>query len=403
MSRRHLLQGAALLAALFMGPGCASSRLSRPLTEADHDTYEARLDRAQPFLKNTHQNQDLESLARELEARLEHQPQDARLHALLARTALSLHHQEQARAEAEQVFALTPDSAESHYLRAFFLGGREQAPTALAEARRATELDPGLGRYWRLLGTLHLQLHQPTEARTAIERALALEPDDLQTLFLSGMLAEDEGKDDAALAAFERARTIAPDFALAHANAGRLLQERGQFEAALACFQKAADLEPRDWRARERLVQLHQALGHTAQRDAEREALLKLRQAGLVDQDFFIREQWREGERSIVVVENFDLTGDWARRYEFQVFAPGLERPERVISLGSYAFTNAFAREKNPSAPRLFHLDAYGADDSHETYGLFEGEPSYDNTRARVLAILHGELEPTSSTRRDAR
>ncbi|ATB29379.1 tetratricopeptide repeat protein [Melittangium boletus] len=403
MSRRHVLRGAALLVALLMGPGCATSRLSRPLTDAERDTYEARLDRAQPFLGNAQGNQELESLARELETRLEHQPQDARLHALLARTALALKREEQARAESQRALELAPDSAESHYLRAFFLGGREQAPTALAEARRATELDPGRGRYWRLLGTLHLQLHQPTEARTAFERALALEPDNAQTLFLSGMLAEDEGKDDEALASFERARTVAPDFALAHTHAGRHLQDQGQFEAALACFQKAADLVPQDWRARERLVQLNQALGHTAQRDAERAALLKLRQEGRVDQDFFIREQWREAGQTLVVVENFELTGDWARRYEFQVFAPGLERPERVISLGSYAFTNAFAREKNPSAPRLFHLDAYGADDSHETYGLFEGEPSYDDTRARVLAILHGELAPTSSTKRDAR
>ncbi len=392
----------ALLALLLLGAGCTSRQGARPLTSVERDTYEERLEKAQPFLVGPRGTPELEALARELEARLEHHPRDAALHALLARTALALQRDEQARAEAQRVEALAPDSAEAHFLRAFFLGGRDpdQLATALAEARRATELDPQRGRYWRLLGTLHLQRQQPAEARAALERALALEPDNAQALFLSGLLAEDEGRADAALLAFEKASRVAPDFVLAHTHAGRHLQDARRNEAALEHFQRAAALAPRDWRIRERLVQVHQALGNTARRDAEREALLALHREGLMDQDFYIREQWHEGPWLIAVVENLELKGDWARRYEFQVFGASGERPERVISLGSYAFTNDFAREKNPSAPRLFHLDAYGADDSHETYGLFEGEPSYDDTRARVLAILRGELPPSSSSKR---
>jgi tetratricopeptide (TPR) repeat protein len=300
--------------------------------------------------------------------------------------------------EAERVLALAPDQAESHYLRAFLLGGT-QPDAALTEILRATALAPHQGRYWQLRGTLHLQLAQPAEARAAITRALALEPRDAQTLFLLGLLSQEEGKPDEALAAHERAREAEPDFVLAHTHAGQILQQRGESAAALERFQTAATLEPRNWRTRERLVQLHQALGHLAKRDAEREALLKLYREGLVDQDYFIREQFREADHTVVVVENFELKGDWARRYEFQVYSPGEDKPVRVISLGSYAFTQTFAREKDPSRPRLFHLDAYAADNTHETYGLLEGEPSYDDTRAKVRAILRGELPPTSSTK----
>ena len=122
-----------------------------------------------------------------------------------------------------------------------------------------------------------------------------------------------------------------------------------------------------------------------------------------MEEDYFVRERFREADRTVVVVENLELTGDWAKRYEFQVYAPGGDTPERVLSLGSYAITQMVAREKNPSGPRVFHLDAYAADRTHETYGVFEGEPSYDDIRARVVAILRGELKPQSSSRPGAR
>ncbi|WP_095983742.1 tetratricopeptide repeat protein [Cystobacter fuscus] len=399
--RRLRLPGA-LLALLLMGAGCAASRAARPVSEQDREGYEARLRKAQALQRGAHQDasrEELESLAREVGERLGKHPRDVGLHAVLARTALALRQPDRARVETERVLALAPDQAEAHYLQAFLLGGARQPAAALAEARSATRLDPHQGRYWQLLGTLHLQLEQPTEARAALSRALEVEPHDAQGHFLLALLSLDEGKPDEALTALERARELEPDFVLAHTQAGQLLQQRGESTAALACFQKAATLEPRNWRTRESLVQVHQALGNTARRDAEREALLELRQEGLVDQDYFIRERWREGEHTVVVVEDFELKGDWAKRYEFQVYAPGGKQPVRVISLGSYAFTNAFAHEQDPSLPRLFHLDAYAPDDTHETYGLFQGEPSYDDTRAKVLAILRGELEPTSSTK----
>jgi hypothetical protein len=46
----------------------------------------------------------------------------------------------------------------------------------------------------------------------------------------------------------------------------------------------------------------------------------------------------------------------------------------------------------------MFHLDAYYPDNVHETYGFYEGEPSYEETRELVLSILRGEREPISNT-----
>ncbi|WP_331116878.1 tetratricopeptide repeat protein [Archangium sp.] len=400
MRRPRILGG--LVAGLLVGSGCATGRAtSSPASETRADTDEARLERASQGLRGPDREAaaaDLETLARELHARLEKRPQEARLHVLLARTAFALRREEQALAASERALALAPEQAWPHYIRAFYLGAKGKAEAALPEATRAAELDPRHGPTWQLLGMLYLQLDRAEEARGAIDKALALEPRNAQALFFLGLLHTDQGRTREALDAYERARESEPDFAMAHYNAGQLHQVLGQHGPALECFQKAADLEPRDWRTRAKLVQLHQALGDKEKRDAEREALLLLRQAGKVDRDHYVREQFQEAGREVMVVENFELEGEWARRYEFQVFTPGTQQPTVVISLGSYAFTNAFARDKNPNGPRVFHLDAYSADHSHETYGLYEGEPSYEETRALVVSILRGELAPTSST-----
>lgn len=364
MHRLRLL--GCLLALLLVGTGCVAGRASSGALDSP-DAIEARLDRALVELRAPNPEAtlaDLEKLSRELRTRLEKSPEDGRLHALLARTAFYLRQEEQAKAAAERAIALAPDLPEPHYIRAFFLGARGQAEAALADALRATELDARQGRYWQLLGTLYLQLQKTAEARGAIDKALALEPRNAQALFFLGMLAMEEGKPEEALEAYE----------------------------------KAAELQPDDWRTRARLVQCHQALGNKEKRDAERESLLRLRRAGKVDQEYFVREQFQEGGRKVMVVENFELKDDWARRYEFQVYEPGTDKPAFVISLGSYSYVNALVRKENASGPRMFHLDAYYPGNVHETYGFYEGEPSYEETRELVLSILRGERKPISGT-----
>jgi tetratricopeptide (TPR) repeat protein len=391
-----------LSSGLLLGTGCATRHASRAPASAPADTDEARLDRAALGLRGPEREAslaDLEKLSRELESRVGKNPQDARLHALLARVTFLLHRGDWGREEADRALALAPDLAEPHYIKAFLLGGEDQAEAALTDALRATELEPERGRYWHLLGTLYLQLDRPAEARAAINQTLVLEPRNAQALFLLGLLHMDQGRPQEALDAYEKARAAEPGFALAHYNAGQLRQLRGEPALALECFQKAADLEPQDWKTRAKLVQMHQALGNKKQRDTEREAVLLLHQAGKVDKDYFIRDQFQESGRNVLVVENFELEGDWAKRYEFQVYEPDKEQPAFVVSLGSYAFANAFVKEKDPSAPRVFHLDGYYPGNVHETFGFFQSEPSYDETRELLVSILRGELKPQSSSK----
>jgi hypothetical protein len=71
------------------------------------------------------------------------------------------------------------------------------------------------------------------------------------------------------------------------------------------------------------------------------------------------------------------------------------------ISLGSYELTNTVWHESTKPTPpretRLFHLDAY-RENTHATYAMFPGEPTYDEVRALVVKILNKEINPSSAT-----
>ena len=63
--------------------------------------------------------------------------------------------------------------------------------------------------------------------------------------------------------------------------------------------------------------------------------------------------------------------------------------------------TNAIWQETTKPKPkkgvRLFHLDGYFPN-GHATYGMFPGEPTYEETRKLVVDILEKSKKPISAT-----
>ena len=111
------------------------------------------------------------------------------------------------------------------------------------------------------------------------------------------------------------------------------------------------------------------------------------------------REQFTVGNHKVFAHEHFELQGDRALRYRFDVS----DEKGRVllfrVSPGSYALTNQIAREVETvkKGERIFHLDYYGGRE-HRTYGMFTKEPSYEETRRLVTEVILGKREPISGT-----
>jgi predicted TPR repeat methyltransferase len=93
-------------------------------------------------------------------------------------------------------------------------------------------------------GYAFLEQRRFAEARTLLERARALAPDDARIHYNLGLLFSDLGQARDALAAFDASLHLNPDDAKAHNNRGSALQILGRLSEAGEAFRRALDLRP---------------------------------------------------------------------------------------------------------------------------------------------------------------
>ena len=188
-------------------------------------------------------------------------------------------------------------------------------------------------------------------------------------------------------------------------NAGMAAYSAEEYETALGYWKQLKAVDPEDWRGRTKLIQVYHALKRDADINRERDELFAFRKSGKVaelsEEDFYTREQFRVGKYRVMVFEHFELKGKRALRYAFMINRPDGTN-EFKISLGSYDLTNSIWRETTKPTPkegqRLFHLDAYFDGGGHATYGMYPEEPTYAQTREKVVRILEAQDKPVSST-----
>lgn len=121
---------------------------------------------------------------------------------------------------------------------------------AEAIALQATENAPTCGRAWFLLGAARHLLKRPETALSALEQALALDPDLDEARRASASLLLELKRPNEALAQIEellRRRPAATDFLV---DAGFILEELGEPAAALARYDEALQRTPGNFRAR---------------------------------------------------------------------------------------------------------------------------------------------------------
>ncbi|NBD08772.1 tetratricopeptide repeat protein [Corallococcus silvisoli] len=361
--------------------------------------WEAQLDAVRFSPAGPAQQQVFERVQQALEKAVQKDTEDAHLHYLLGRVYFYGERDAEAGREFDKALALAPEVAEYHYLKGYSLGVVSDSQGSIAELTLATALAPRVVKYWSALGNALALAGDAGRARKAFEHALSLDPDDGESAGALGLMLLDGGQEAEAFQWLSKVTPQAPRHPMTRYNIGQAYQKKGDHPRALAHFQAAALDLPDDWRTLAKLVQEHEALKQFPERDAARARLVKLHQEGKVDSGVFVREQFKEGDATVMVAEHFKLEGDWAVRYTFYVETPGSGGAPVAwrLSLGSYAFTNA-AREPGATG-RVFHFDAYAADDSHRTFAFFNGEPSYEDTRKLAVAVLRDEVKPLSGTR----
>lgn len=345
-----------------------------------------------------------QKLLKELSAAAQAKDRDAETLVLLGRTQFYLEDDAAAALSLDEAIKLNPADADAQFYRGIVARQLNELDPAIRFFKKSVELEPGTARVWSELGATLAAVEKFDEAIAALQKAIALDPKDAWSLSLAGRLMLEQGKGKEGVVLLEKSLELDPSDTQNTYNVALHYQLNGNPKRALELFERVAKTDPNDWHTLSKLVQLHQALGDLPARDRRRAEVFKLYKAGKTDakRPEFCREQFElEGQR-VMVFESFELQGERAVRYSFRVVALPAEKLSRVISLGSYDFTTQYMRESGQLKPneRAWHLDGYFPDNSHDTYGIFTKEPTYEETRAMVVEVLEGKLKASSSSTR---
>ena len=112
--------------------------------------------------------------------------------------------------------------------------------------KQALKKNPNNGFAFSQQAKIYFSMRQVDQARDAIVQALAIQPFQPDFLYVAGVIAAQEGKQEEALAAFEKATQINPKEADAYFEIGRIWLQRKERAKALAAFRKASELDPGD-------------------------------------------------------------------------------------------------------------------------------------------------------------
>jgi len=167
---------------------------------------------------------------------------------------------------------VAPESAQMHQILAQALASQDDFPRAIAQYRRALEIDPQLPNLHFELGQMILTNSTDEPARKEAEKefnlALAADPANANCEYLLGEIEWLRSKPQEALKHYNQALMLRPTLVDAHIAAGKALTSLGQAEEALQHLLEAINLDPNNEVAYYRLSQAYKRLGR--RQEAER-------------------------------------------------------------------------------------------------------------------------------------
>ncbi|QLE56662.1 tetratricopeptide repeat protein [Nostoc sp. TCL26-01] len=115
---------------------------------------------------------------------------------------------------------------------------------AIAEYRKAIELDPNFALAHVNLGVALKAQGKLDEAITAYRQAIKIDPNSRNAHYNLGISLKAQGKLDEAIAAYRQAIKIDPNYVNAHHNLGITLKAQGRLDEAIAAYRQAIKIDP---------------------------------------------------------------------------------------------------------------------------------------------------------------
>ena len=135
-----------------------------------------------------------------------------------------------------------PSKARLNILLENYKNGRYKEAEKLAVS--ITKDFPEYSFGWKVLGAVLGVLDRKSEGINAMQKAVALSPQDPEAHSNMGVTLKELGRLDEAEASYNQAIALKPDYADAHYNLGLTLQQIGRLDEAEACYNQAIVLKP---------------------------------------------------------------------------------------------------------------------------------------------------------------
>lgn len=192
--------------------------------------------------------------APELTACVEAAPGDLTLRVALGSTLAALGSHEASAIQFLKASRLQPGAFEPRSLLATALTQCGKSRQALDVMKQTVAAFPSLASAWQQKGAIERKLDLLVDAEASYARALALKPEDADTLNNLGVVTRAQGRLADAVTYYRRALQFAPAAALIHANLGNVLDDLGDAPAAERHLRQALTIDPSSLDARYNLA-----------------------------------------------------------------------------------------------------------------------------------------------------
>jgi hypothetical protein len=199
---------------------------------------------------------------------------------------------------------------------------------------------------------------------------------------------------------------IYPDNLQANVMTGAVLLDLNRSADAVPFFRKAVAAEPDDPHMHSLLLEAYAESGDTADRDQERAALRRFHSDGkhpaFSEVHGYMIERIPVGNLSVEAIEYFAPEGKYHFSWRFDVYDTSGKMIE-FVALASEDEDQAFFAQSHPKEAkagiRRFSLDRY-TQNQQALLGFIDGQPSYDDLRARVVKIIQADTDTALPTDR---
>ncbi|HEY3936334.1 MAG TPA: tetratricopeptide repeat protein, partial [Bryobacteraceae bacterium] len=178
------------------------------------------------------------------------------------------------------MFQRTPASYRVHELSAEIFEVENRYSDAVAEYRKAIEINPSApDLHYRLGRAILLEGHSPellAQAASEFEAELKLNPEDGACEFQLGQIAQVQAKTADAKAHFEQAVALSPNFVQAMIALGKLQTQAQRYQEAIGLLTRATKLQPENEGAHYALLTAYRDAGEMDKAAAEKAILDRL-------------------------------------------------------------------------------------------------------------------------------